>query len=309
MKKYIRLLLCSLLCMTMVMGICPAYAENVAETNVTWEQVNDTLYINGTGDMTIDFEYITEIPWYHLRNDISKIVISEGITSISDSAFADFKLTTEVVLPESLRFIGPAAFITCTKLETLTLPYKITRIEDGAFVNCESLASITIPGSITEIAEDAFYNCSNVEIVGVSDTYANEYADNHKIPFYAGIGPSDEILVRVDGEYVNFDQPPAIVNDRTLVPVRAIFEAMGIEVNWDPATRTVSASRDNTAISMVIDSNIINKTVNGETTTVEIDVPAQIIGDRTMVPARAVAQSFGASVNWDAKTRTVIIQD
>lgn len=309
MKKYIRLLLCSVLCLTMVMGICPVYAENTAETNVTWEQQADVLYIYGTGDMNIDFEYITEIPWYHLRNDISKIVVTEGITSVSDSAFADFRLTKEVVLPESLRVIGPAAFITCTNLETITLPYKITRIEDGAFVNCESLASITIPGSITEIADDAFYNCSNVSIVGVENTYANEYANQHNIPFNAGIGPSDEILVRVDGEYVNFDQPPAIVNDRTLVPVRAIFESMGIAVDWDANTRTVTAIRDNTSISLAIDSNVINKTVNGETSTIEIDVPAQIIGDRTMVPARAVAQSFGASVNWDSKTRTVIIQD
>jgi len=309
LKRYIRLLLCSVLCLAMVMSICPAYAETTAETNVTWEQQADVLYISGTGDMTIDFEYITEIPWYHLRNDISKIVIGEGITSISDSAFADFRLTKEVVLPESLRVIGPAAFITCSGLETLVLPQKITRIEDGAFVNCSSLASITIPGSITEIADDAFYNCSSISIVGVCDTYANEYADNHKIPFNAGIGPSDEILVRVDGEYVNFDQPPAIVNDRTLVPVRAIFEAMGITVDWNASSRTVTATRDNTSISLAIDSNVIYKTVNGETITVEIDVPAQILGDRTMVPARAVAQSFGASVNWDAKTRTVIIQD
>ncbi len=309
MKKYAKLLLCFILCVTMVMGVYPAHAEEIAETNVTWEQVNDTLYINGTGDMVINFEYITQIPWYSLRNDISKIVVGEGITSISDSAFADFRLVKEVQLPNSLRVIGPAAFITCTSLENLVLPYKITRIEDGAFVNCESLKTITIPGSITEIAEDAFYNCYNAQIVGVDDTYADEYAESHNIPFTAGIGASEEILVRVDGEYVDFDQPPAIVNDRTLVPVRAIFEAMGIEVNWDPATRTVSANRANTAISMVIDSNIINKTINGTASTVEIDVPAMILGDRTMVPARAIAESFGASVNWDGKTRTVIVQD
>lgn len=306
MKKYTALLLSLILCIVMISVV---HAEEVAETNVTWEQKDDVLYINGTGDMKIDFEYITEIPWYSIRDKISKIVIGEGITSISDSAFADFRLTKEVVLPESLRVIGPAAFITCSGLETLVLPYKITRIEDGAFVNCESLTSITIPGSITEIAEDAFYNCSNVGIVGVRDTYANEYADKHNISFSSGIGPSDEILVRVDGEYVNFDQPPAIVNDRTLVPVRAIFESMGISVDWNASSRTVSATRGNISISLAIDSNVINKTIDGVTTAVEIDVPAMILGDRTMVPARAVAQSFGASVNWDGKTRTVIIQD
>ena len=309
MKKYAKLLLCFVLCATLVMGIVPTHAEDVAETNVTWEQQADVLYISGQGDMVIDFEYITQIPWYGIKNEISKIVVGEGITSIADSAFADFRLVKEVKLPNSLRVIGPAAFITCTSLETLVLPYKITKIEDGAFVNCEALASITIPGSITEIAEDAFYNCYNIGIVGVRDTYANEYADNHNIPFYSGIGPSEEILVRVDGEYVDFEPPPAIVNDRTLVPVRAIFEAMGIEVNWDAQTRTVTATRGNTQIQLTIDSNILKKTVDGVQTSVEIDVPAMILGDRTMVPARAPMENFGASVNWDAKTRTVIIQD
>ena len=309
MKKITKLLLCLLLCMTLFCSLLTAYAEDVAETNVTWEQKDGVLYINGTGNMEIDFEYITEIPWYSIRNDITKIVVSEGITSVSDSAFADFRNVKEVVLPDSLRVIGPAAVITCSGLENLVLPYKITSIEDGAFVNCSSLKTITIPGSIIEIAEDAFYNCSNVKIVGISKTYANEYAEFHNIPFSAGIGPSDEILVRVDGEYVDFDQPPTIVDDRTLVPVRAIFESMGIEVDWNADTRTVTATRGTTSISLTIDTNVINKTTDGETTQIEIDVPAKIIGDRTMVPARAVAQSFGASVNWDAKTRTVIIQD
>ncbi|MBQ3118707.1 MAG: leucine-rich repeat protein [Clostridia bacterium] len=309
MKRISRLSICLILCATFVMSTAPIYAEEVAETNVTWEQQADVLYINGTGDMVIDFEYITQIPWYGIRNEISKIVVGEGITYISDSAFADFRLAKEVVLPNSLRTIGPAAFITCTSLETLTLPYKITEIQDGAFVNCESMKAITIPGSIIEIADDAFYNCYNVSIVGVHNTYANKYAKEHNIPFYAGIGPSDEILVRVDNKYVDFDQPPAIVNDRTLVPVRAIFEAMGISVDWNADTRTVTATRGNTQIKLTIDSNIMKKVVDGVETSIEIDVPAMILGDRTMVPARAPMENFGASVRWDGATRTVIIQD
>jgi len=309
MKKNTKLLLCLLLCISLFCGVLPVYAEDIAETNVTWEQKDGVLYINGTGDMTIDFEYITQIPWYSLKNDITKIVVGEGITSISDSAFADFRKVTEVELPDSLRVIGPAAFITCTCLEKLVLPYKITKIEDGAFVNCEALASIEIPGSITEISEDAFYNCYNISIKGVPGTYAEDYAKSIRVPFAGELSASSEILVRVDGEYVDFDQPPTIVDDRTLVPVRAIFESMGISVEWNPENRTVTATRDDISISLTIDTNVINKTVNGETSQVEIDVPAKIIGDRTMVPARAVAQSFGASVNWDAKTRTVIIQD
>lgn len=309
MKKTTKLFICFVICATLVMGLMPIHAEEIAQTNVTWEQQGNVLYISGSGDMTIDFEYITQIPWYSIRSQITKIVVGEGITSIADSAFADFTSVTEVVLPNSLRTIGPAAFITCSSLQTLVLPYKITEIQDGAFVNCQSMTSITIPGSILEIADDAFYNCYNLTITGIGNTYANEYAKNHNIPFNAGIGPSQEILVRVNDKYVDFDQPPVIIESRTLVPVRAIFEAMGIEVEWDQATRTATATRGNTQIKLTIDSNIMKKTVDGVETSIEIDVPAKILANRTMVPARAPMENFGASVRWDGATRTVIIQD
>lgn len=112
------------------------------------------------------------------------------------------------------------------------------------------------------------------------------------------------ISVRLDGRKVYFDQLPSIVNDRTLVPLRAIFEALDAEVAWDGATRTVTATKGDTVVVLTIDST--TPTVNGETQT--LDAPAMIINSRTMVPARFVAQSFGAVVDWDGATRTVIIK-
>ena len=308
MNKISKLLICIILCMSFLC-VPVTHAEEITETNVTWEQQGEILYINGSGDMMIDYEFISQIPWYSLRTAITKIVIGEGITSIYDGAFADFRALKEVVLPSSLRVIGPAAFITCTSLETITLPYKTSKILDGAFCNCESLKTVVIPGSILEISPDAFYNCYNVTINGITGTYSEEFANENNIKFLGGLAPSSEILVRVNGEYIDFDQKPEIVNGRTLVPVRAIFESMGITVGWNGTTRTVSASRGTTSITMVIDTNVINKVVNGKKTAVEIDVPAMILGNRTMVPARAVTESFGASVKWDGLTRTVIITD
>ena len=142
-----------------------------------------------------------------------------------------------------------------------------------------------------------------------AEDVVNGYAEEIGIPFDGSLAPSSEILVRVNGNYVDFDQPPAIVNDRTLVPVRAIFEAMGINVDWDNITITAIATRDNTEIRLTIDSNIMRKTVDGVQTDITIDVPAMILGDRTMVPARAPLENFGASVKWDGKTRTVIVTD
>lgn len=114
----------------------------------------------------------------------------------------------------------------------------------------------------------------------------------------------DEISVMVAGELLTFDQPPVIVNDRTLVPLRAIFEALGVIVDWDEETQTIAAqSGDNTVIKLQIGSD--KMLVNGEEKT--LDVPAQKINDRTLVPVRAISESLGCTVEWIEETNTVKI--
>ena len=115
---------------------------------------------------------------------------------------------------------------------------------------------------------------------------------------------TNEIQVLLNGAPIAFDQPPVIENGRTLVPLRAIFEAMGADVEWDNATRTVTAELDEVNISLTIDSNILYR--NGEAIT--LDVPAKIVGGRTLVPVRAIAESFGAEVDWVQATRTVTVE-
>jgi hypothetical protein len=111
------------------------------------------------------------------------------------------------------------------------------------------------------------------------------------------------IKVTLNGAEIDFDQPPIIENGRTLVPLRAIFEALGAKVDWSQSAQTVTATKGDVTVSLKIGSNILTK--NGESIT--LDVPAQLLNGRTLVPARAVAEAFGAKVDWDGKTRTVII--
>lgn len=113
----------------------------------------------------------------------------------------------------------------------------------------------------------------------------------------------DEIKVLLDGAQLEFDVPPQIIDGRTLVPMRAIFEALGAQVTWDGDTQTVTAEKDSTVVEMAIGSAVMS--VNSEEIT--LDVPPQIIDGRTLVPARAVAESFDAYVEWDSETQTVII--
>ncbi|MGN0181287.1 MAG: copper amine oxidase N-terminal domain-containing protein [Candidatus Ornithomonoglobus sp.] len=114
---------------------------------------------------------------------------------------------------------------------------------------------------------------------------------------------ADDIKVLLDGNDLSFDVPPQIIDERTMVPLRAIFEAMGAAVDWDGDTQTVTAVRESVTVKMTVGSREIY--VCGEPVT--LDVPPQIVDDRTLVPARAVAEAFGAAVEWDGDARTVII--
>ncbi len=111
------------------------------------------------------------------------------------------------------------------------------------------------------------------------------------------------INITIDGETKVFDVMPVLDNDRTLVPLRGIFETLGAKVEWDDATWTVTATKGDTTIVLQIDNKIAK--VNGKE--VELDVPAKLVSERTMVPVRFVSESLGCKVDWIDETQTVVI--
>lgn len=111
------------------------------------------------------------------------------------------------------------------------------------------------------------------------------------------------VKVMLDGKEMSFDQPPIIEDGRTLIPFRAIFEALKAEVDWDEKTKTVKGIKGNLIIELIIGEK--NAKVNSQTT--ELDVAAKIKNERTLVPIRFVSENFGAKVDWDGNTKTVFI--
>ena len=115
---------------------------------------------------------------------------------------------------------------------------------------------------------------------------------------------ADEIRVTIEGQQVTFQaQQPVIVDGRTLVPVRGVFEHLGFEVDWDGAIQQATLASDEFTVILTIGS--ASFTTNGISHT--LDVPAQIIGGSTMLPIRAVLESVGYYLDWDNATRTVLI--
>ncbi len=123
----------------------------------------------------------------------------------------------------------------------------------------------------------------------------------------AAFTSSDWILttnITYNGDKINSDVAPYIKDGRTLAPIRAILEALGMTVSWDGETKTATAVKADITISVTINSNIA--IVNGEQKT--LDVPAEITNGRTFVPVRFFAEALNMTVDWDGYTKTVIIE-
>ena len=123
-------------------------------------------------------------------------------------------------------------------------------------------------------------------------------------------GTAIEIILQIEspvltknGEEFALDVPAMLIDDRTMVPFRAICEALDATVEWDDATQTVTVVKEETTLELQIGNPIIKK--NGKNKV--LDVPAQLVEDRTLVPVRAVAEGLGAIVEWDDPTQTVTI--
>lgn len=114
---------------------------------------------------------------------------------------------------------------------------------------------------------------------------------------------TDEVSIVYNGRLIEGDVPPVVSEGRTLVPLRLIFTAMGAEVSWDPQTRTVVSTLGDRTVRMTVDEKEIER--DGEKFVLE--VAPTVRNNRTLVPVRAVAESFGAEVRWDSKSRTVQI--
>ena len=114
---------------------------------------------------------------------------------------------------------------------------------------------------------------------------------------------SDTIYVTLDGSYIEFDVKPQIINGRTMVPIRAIFEKMGAIVEWDGNTSSAICTKGDTVVKMTVNS--MDMYINNQLT--KMDISPVVIDGRTLAPARYVAEAFGADVQWSQANNTVVI--
>lgn len=114
---------------------------------------------------------------------------------------------------------------------------------------------------------------------------------------------NNTISVVIDGQALVTNVAPQSINGRTMVPMRSIFEALGATVTWNADTKQAVATKGDKRVTLTLNSDTAY--INGEAKTLE--APAISYNGSTLVPARFVAEAFGANVTWDNATKTVNI--
>lgn len=116
-------------------------------------------------------------------SSIQWIEFPSTLRNIGQYAMASCVYLTDVKFGEGLKTISVGMFYHCKALTNLSLPKSIEKISSNAFEGCESLEKIVIYDNCAEIADNAFDDCDKLTIYGIKGSYAEQYANNHNIPF------------------------------------------------------------------------------------------------------------------------------
>ena len=149
---------------------------DMGDSGLSWEITSDgVMVIRGSGEMPV-YHYKSvedsDLPWTaYLRGNVDntlllkKLVVEEGVLSISENAFYGCKALAEVVLPQSLTEIGYSAFINCRSLTRVSGGIGIGRIEEMAFQNCTMLAMFSVSPKLSEVQTGAFSGCNTLTLL------------------------------------------------------------------------------------------------------------------------------------------------
>ena len=211
--------------------------------------------------------------------------------------------------------------------EYYIIPYNDPNAENIFWISKDGIyfTMFTVPEEYTISTIENAPEYINITVSKADGSYFSENNGRYSYAIYLHLSKSkiDEYLqegdayVQLNDHILGFSQPPVMENDRTLVPMRFLFEQMGAAVTWDDATQTATATvpvtteeemqtfglAEEKSVAISVDNT--TATVNGSAAT--MDVPARLINDKTMVPLRFLSENLGFDVQWDEATRTAIV--
>jgi hypothetical protein len=224
MKKFFAAIL-SVIMICMVMPVTVS-ADGTLDGGLTWTYADGTLTISGTGDMPDITPGL--YPWSSNLNDITNVVIQNGVTSIGNYAFECLPSLTSVTIPDSVTSIGEQAFNTCANLNAITIPASVTTMGGRIFDGCDQVEVSLFAGSTADSYGDYDYTYITKIYIGAVINYANlGGADNSQNPiaFTYGLGVTDFASISRPGyEFLGWT-PSSISNGPDI-------GAVTITANW-----------------------------------------------------------------------------
>jgi len=266
----------------------PLFYDTYAELYKLYPQIKLMCYFNVTMDEQADYALYSNAALNQAYNEL--VADPFFIPTFGTNAPYSYQEITGDVATNRL-----SAVFYYPKEQNLTVRYS---------VNGKVMAEVPSPYNfdIPNMPGEAFITVEG--IVGGNKMFEQTYRSQGSVvrpAVHEGV-----IGVYYNGQRVAFpDQQPEIVDDRTLIPVRGVFEEMGAQVDWDAASSTAIISKGDVVIKVQIGNNIMQ--VGGSQ--VELDVSAQLIGGRTMVPLRAISQALGAEIGWVGAVPAVMISE
>ncbi len=308
MKKFITLVLV----IVVVLSICPAITfaeEEFKEGIFTYTISGKEAIITNIDDTSESVDIPEKIGEYEVTTlaagacggstNIKSVNIPGTVKCIDNMCFAYSTALREVTLEKGLKSIGVGAFYQCPQLWTITIPDGVEKIGENAFALCPNLTAVTIPSSVTQIDKNAFQKNDKFRIYAKPDTTAANYSRENGITF------EEYITVNVNGADIVFDQPciTDTKNYVTLVPMRAVMEALKATVSWDESLYT--AGIDIGENRLLVRPNEPFIMINGSA--VFPPTPAVEFNERILLPIRCIIEGIGGKIGWNEAEKTITI--
>jgi len=137
-------------------------------TDTDADGIGETLVIHGSGEMRVT-RRASDVPWHAYRSSIKSIILSPGLTTISNYAFEECTNLTSITIPEGVASLGYYVFNSCSNLQIVNLPQSLIAIGMYAFGSCSSLRNIDLPRNLSSIDSSAFKDCTSLQSIVIPE--------------------------------------------------------------------------------------------------------------------------------------------
>lgn len=165
-KRLPALALAVLLLLCCVPFAMAAEGSGQCGDQLTWTLSGETLIIEGSGPMW-DFSESDMAPWYEFREEITVVILPDGLTTVGDLAFYELGYLDAIIIPNTVKRIGDYAFAYCQRARMLTIGSGVTEIGIASFSDCYSVTSLRLPDGLKSIGAKGFYRLESIPTVTV----------------------------------------------------------------------------------------------------------------------------------------------